>query len=550
MIGTAIDWLGELARRRELHPVLRGRVTAMAAFLRFYVAGELELNWTEASELAAKGAGRGSCLARSLRRWTLVYITSGGDKLPTIGCHNVHRALVADEDVVLELKLHLQSIGQYFKALDIVDYTARDDVKERWGLPKAISERSAQRWLHLMSYRYGPAKKGLYADGHERPNVVHYRQDVFLPAWSGLQRQMVVWDNDGKVARHPEPHLDRVVWITHDESTFYANDVRKNCWRDTTQGPVPQPKGDGTSIMVSGFCSPDLGWLRSKDGEREALVIFKAGKNRDGYFTADHILATTRDAIDIFETHFPPGCGTVALFTFDNATTHQARAPDALSARKTPKFPKKWTPAPGVRMRDGRLPNGSPQSLYYPDDHRDPKKAGCFKGMKAILQERGLWPASGPSGKELRAECHNFQCADPENAINCCARRLLFSQPDFMNQKGILQEYVESRGHKFLFYPKFHCEFNFIEMVWGRGKYGYRMYGIPKNEAETEEHIRRALDSVSELSMKRFANRAARFMDAYEKGLSAKQVAWASKKYRGHRTLPPELVAEIRKSVP
>jgi len=28
----------------------------------------------------------------------------------------------------------------------------------------------------------------------------------------------------------------------------------------------PIQKGEGTSIMVSDFCSPDLGWLKSKDG--------------------------------------------------------------------------------------------------------------------------------------------------------------------------------------------------------------------------------------------------------------------------------------------
>jgi len=28
----------------------------------------------------------------------------------------------------------------------------------------------------------------------------------------------------------------------------------------------PVQKGEGSSIMVSDFCSPDLGWLKSRDG--------------------------------------------------------------------------------------------------------------------------------------------------------------------------------------------------------------------------------------------------------------------------------------------
>ena len=31
-------------------------------------------------------------------------------------------------------------------------------------------------------------------------------------------------------------------------------------------------------------------------------------------------------------------------------------------------------------------------------------------------------------------------------------------------------------------------------------------------------------------------------MDAYHRGLSGKQAAWASKKYRGHRVLPNDIL--------
>ena len=37
-------------------------------------------------------------------------------------------------------------------------------------------------------------------------------------------------------------------------------------------------------------------------------------------------------------------------------------------------------------------------------------------------------------------------------------------------------------------------------------------------------------------------------MDAYEKGLSGKQAAWASKKYRGHRVLPDTILNELEKA--
>ena len=37
------------------------------------------------------------------------------------------------------------------------------------------------------------------------------------------------------------------------------------------------------------------------------------------------------------------------------------------------------------------------------------------------------------------------------------------NEPDFRNQKGQLEEELETRGQ---LYPKFHCELSFIERYW------------------------------------------------------------------------------------
>ncbi|KAJ7025316.1 hypothetical protein C8F04DRAFT_967980, partial [Mycena alexandri] len=42
----------------------------------------------------------------------------------------------------------------------------------------------------------------------------------------------------------------------------------------------------------------------------------------------------------------------------------------------------------------------------------------------------------------------------------------------------------------------------------------------------------------------RYANRALRFLDAYREGLDGKGAAYATKEYRGHRTLPKNLYKE------
>jgi len=77
--------------------------------------------------------------------------------------------------------------------------------------------------------------------------------------------------------------------------------------------------------------------------------------------------------------------------------------------------------------------------------------------------------ASGIDGLLDRYECE-AEVQDLDRSGNCCMQRVLSLQPDFKNEKPLLQLVVEKAGHKCLFLPKFHCELNPIEMVWGQVK--------------------------------------------------------------------------------
>jgi hypothetical protein len=48
----------------------------------------------------------------------------------------------------------------------------------------------------------------------------------------------------------------------------------------------------------------------------------------------------------------------------------------------------------------------------------------------------------------------------------CCLSWVLSLQKDFMNEKPEIQHYLEGRGHVCMFYPKFHCKTDPIEMLW------------------------------------------------------------------------------------
>ncbi|KAJ3716723.1 hypothetical protein DFJ43DRAFT_1134541 [Lentinula guzmanii] len=379
-------------------------------------------------------------------------------------------------DLKDEVMQHLLSVGKYVQAHDI------NDVKGKYGLEDTIPISTAKCWMKELKFHWVRNHVGQYVDGHERADVVHYRQEVFLPAWYRIEGKKRSWtaDNVEELAQ----------WVADGVS------------------PEPYAKGEGISLMVADFVSADYGWLCSKDGKELARVIFCPGKNCDGYFDNDDILAQTYH-----------------VFVFDNATTHLKRAEDALSAHKMPKFtPKEGTnwgvevtlKAPDgstvydekgkpkktkIRMTNGKFADGTAQEFYFPAGH---SCAGIFKGMAQILLERGHMNAHA-----LRSECPKFKC-DPLLEGKCCCRRLLFNEPDFA-----------ADCFEVLFFPKFHCELNFIEQCWGSAKRNYRL--MPTSSKE----------KISDL-ITMFARRSRRFMDAYHQGLTGKQAAWAGKKYHGH----------------
>jgi hypothetical protein len=76
-------------------------------------------------------------------------------------------------------------------------------------------------------------------------------------------------------------------------------------------------------------------------------------------------------------------------------------------------------------------------------------------------------------------------------------------------------------------------------MYWGYGKARYRQ--VKKTSFDhAKKEVRKALDACSLDTLRRFCNRAARFMDAYRKGLSVKAAAWCVKRQKRHRTISKE----------
>jgi hypothetical protein len=148
-----------------------------------------------------------------------------------------------------------------------------------------------------------------------------------------------------------------------------------------------------------------------------------------------------------------------------------------------------------IRMEDATFADGTAQSLYFEPGH---PKAGLFKGMEVILQERGLIMES-----KLKAQCNSkFQCPN-KGQTNCCCRQVLYNQPDFVHVESLLETYCKSRGVEVIFLPKFHCELNFIEQCWGYAKRIYRHYPPSSKESDLEQNVLSALEAVPLDSMRK-----------------------------------------------
>jgi hypothetical protein len=105
-----------------------------------------------------------------------------------------------------------------------------------FALKDGLSERMAQRWLVSLGWRHTRVKKGVYMDGHERPDVVKYQNNVFLPLMASFEQRMVqwIWRLECAELVHVEPELGpdekQIIAIFQDESCFYVNDYKQTMW--------------------------------------------------------------------------------------------------------------------------------------------------------------------------------------------------------------------------------------------------------------------------------------------------------------------------------
>ena len=183
---------------------------------------------------------------------------------------------------------------------------------------------------------------------------------------------------------------------------------------------------------------------------------------------------------------------------------------------------------------------------------------GRHKGTEIILAERGLYPDAG-----LKGACQNLSAHSAAN--DCCCVKMLSVQLDFASECSALQHVVEQRvdlgmrmgkqvtatRHLCLFLPKFHCELNWVERLWGASKDFcrknclYTLAGLreivplslSQDLSDVPEHLahRQDLPVAPILLQRRWARISRQYMAAYRSGADGCEAIRAVKAQRTKR---------------
>lgn len=125
-----------------------------------------------------------------------------------------------------------------------------------------ICSKTAKKWLTCLEYKWKKVLKGIFFDGHEQKNVIEYRT-TFLNEMQALLPYLVEFNQNRSIIskEYPKncavgsPNQKPVILITHDGSTFSANNGCQKVWILDGHG-ILRLKDKEKGIMVLDFFFP------------------------------------------------------------------------------------------------------------------------------------------------------------------------------------------------------------------------------------------------------------------------------------------------------
>jgi len=130
--------------------------------------------------------------------------------------------------------------------------------------------------------------------------------------------------------------------------------------------------------------------------------------------------------------------------------------------------------------------------------------------------------------------------------ISCCTHQVMSLESDFLAQKSAIEELIENARHKCIFFPKFHCELNFIKRYWRAAKRHLRK-NCNYSWKRLQQMVLKSLKSVPLITIRKFSRKCWYYMDLYRKSLSKRLVKYTVKKYKSHQRISDSIFEELNK---
>ena len=516
------SWLDQLPRDDSQH---------LALLLYARLPKMFALKKTDSAAAVGEILCKNEC---TIRRWVDDFVANGGEFSDTQqGHYRRSNSLMMNEDICERARVYVRENSAprgrpNLTASSFCQWVNNELLPNSViepGYPRRVSVETARKWLHDLGFEILQRSKGVFIDGHERPDVVESRVKFLrtMTECGFLRADNAPTEEAARALPTDVTHMSkeegekRIVWF-HDESAYNTTEDTSTLWGEKGKLPI-KPKGRGSSIMVSEFIEENDGYLalsdeqyefevgnRGEDVDKSACAILEIGEQREGYWNNDRFMEQMEKAVKIAEVKYPSSQGYHHIWCLDHSCGHTAFAEDALIANKMNKGPGGKQP----KMRD-TVWNGQRQSLTLTD--------GRPKGAALVLQERG-YDTSRMKLEEMR--------------------KILAEHNDFKNEKCRVDTFLTSCGHTCVFIPKFHCELNPIERVWSQSK-RYTRAHCDYTIASLRRSIPEGLRSVSKENIANYVRRRRNYMFAYLEGsavgseLEERIKFYKSASYTSHR---------------
>jgi hypothetical protein len=172
-----------------------------------------------------------------------------------------------DDDILLQIKSFFRLNKWNVTSEGLAKYVNEEVLPGLCFVPSpTISERTARRWMDEFGFEYSEVKKGMYMDGHERADVITYREE-FLERMAGYEERMIIFSGENMEEEIRSDVNQIVILVTHDECIFSAYDGRRKLWMPKGEQPL-RKKGQGRSIHVSDFLTDVGGRLALREEDK------------------------------------------------------------------------------------------------------------------------------------------------------------------------------------------------------------------------------------------------------------------------------------------